>query len=136
MDVLTIERDFTAWVASVLNLTVDQDVFRGGIPEGVEQGVGVLFGSEVPSRGFYGFRPRTWNVQIIGKYADRDASMRLLSCLNGLFPRPGFTHNSTKFVSISPRGASEPYEADDGGVMKTFVSFNVLLSVLTTGAQS
>ena len=25
MDVLTIERDFTAWVASVLNLTVDQD---------------------------------------------------------------------------------------------------------------
>ena len=85
MDVVTIERDFTAWIASKLNLTVDTNIFRGGIPEGVEEGVGVLFGSEVPSRSFYGFRPRSWNVQVLAKFESRDAAFVLNSCLAGLF---------------------------------------------------
>ena len=68
MDVIAIERDFTAWVAEKLNLELDKGIYRGPIPSGLECGVGVLFGSEVPAAGFYGFRPRTWNVQILGKF--------------------------------------------------------------------
>ena len=33
MDVITIERAFTAWLAEKLNLTVDAGIYRGGIPE-------------------------------------------------------------------------------------------------------
>lgn len=135
MDVVTIERDFTAWVAGKLNLKLDKGIFRGGIPQGVGTGVGVLFGSEVSAAGFYGFRPRTWNVQILGKFDDRDAAMILLSCLNGLFPCAGFTCGETKIRHIEPRGGAEPYTVEDGGTVKTCVSFNLLLSVLTTGPQ-
>jgi len=136
MDVITIERDFTAWIADKLNLTVDTDCFRGGIPDGMEFGVGVLFGAEIPSAGFYGFRPRTWNAQILAKFDDRDAAMVLLSCLSGLFPSPGFTHGATVFKAIAPRGGSEPYTATDSGKEKTFLSFNVVVTVLTSGAQT
>lgn len=135
MDVVAIERDFTAWVAEKLNLELDKGIYRGPIPAGLECGVGVLFGSEVPAAGFYGFRPRTWNVQILGKFDDRDAAMILLSCLNGLFPCAGFTCGETKIRHIEPRGGAEPYTVEDGGKVKTYVSFNLLLSVLTTGAQ-
>ena len=136
MDVVTIERDFVNWIAGKLNLTVDENIFRGGIPQGLDQGVGVLFGSETPSQGFYGFRPRTWNAQILAKFKDRDAAMMLQSCLSGLFPCAGFTSGETRFLTIEPRGSSEPYIADDDGIEKTFVSFNIVLSVLTTGAQT
>ena len=135
MDVVTIERDFTAWIASKLNLTVDTNIFRGGIPEGVEEGVGVLFGSEVPSRSFYGFRPRSWNVQVLAKFESRDAAFVLNSCLAGLFPHAGFTHGSTRFLSISPQGEAEPFMGEDNGKTKWFVSFNMFLVVLTSGAQ-
>ena len=135
MDVITIERDFATWVAEKLNLELDRGIYRGPIPAGLECGVGVLFGSEVPTTGFYGFRPRTWNVQILAKFDDRDEAMVLLSCLNGLFPCSGFISGETKFRYIEPRGGAEPYTAEDGGKVKTCVSFNVLLSVLTTGEQ-
>ena len=135
MDVIAIERDFVNWVAGKLNLAVDEWIFRGGIPDSVEQGVGVLFGAEIPVQGFYGFRPRTWNAQILAKFDDRDAAMTFQSCLSGLFPCSGFTSGETRFLSIEPRGSSEPYAADDSGKEKTYVSFNVVLSVLTIGSQ-
>lgn len=135
MDVIAIERDFTAWVAYKLNLTVDVDCFRGGIPDGVEQGVGVLFGSEEKAPGFYGFRPRTWNVQVLAKFDDRDAAMVLQTCLNALVPHTGFTYGSTRFMSLVQRGTSEPFIADDNGKEKTFVSFNMVVTVLTSGRQ-
>ena len=136
MDVVTIERDFTAWIASKLNLEIDSGIFRGGIPEGVSEGVAVVFGSEVPSRSFYGFRPRSWNVQVLAKFESRDAAFVLNSCLNGFFPCSGFTQGSTRFLSVTPQGEGEPYSADDNGKIKWFVSFNMFVIVLTEGAQS
>ena len=136
MDVISIERDFVNWIAGKLNLTVDDGIFRGAIPKGVEHGVGVLFGSEIPAQGFYGFRPRTWNAQILAKFDDRDAAMMLQACLVGLFPCSGFRSGKTRFLTIEPKGSSEPYTADDNGKEKTFLSFNVVLSVLTNGSQT
>ena len=135
MDVIEIERDFTAWIAQKLNLTVDADCFRGGIPDGIEYGVGVIFGSEEKIAGFYGFRPRTWNVQVLAKFDSRDAAMVLQTCLNALVPNTGFAFGSTRFMSVVQRGMSEPYTAEDGGKVKTFVSFNMAVTVLTTGRQ-
>lgn len=136
MDVVTIERDFTSWVAEKLNLSPDNGIYRGGIPENLTQGIAVMLGAEIPSQGFYGFRPRTWNAQILAKFEDRDAAMMLQSTLNGLFPCPGFTCGNTKFLTVEPRGTSEPYAAEDDGRVKTFVTLNVVLSVLTAGTQT
>ena len=135
MDVIEIERAFTGYVAEKLNLAVDAGIYRGGIPEGVEYGIAVIFGSEIKATGFYGFRPRTWNVQILAKFDDRDAAMILQTCLNGLAPSTDFTHGGVKFLSIVPRGSGEPYEAADEGKIKHFVSVNWTVSVLTTGRQ-
>lgn len=136
MDVIAIERDITTWFAEQLELEPDKTLFRGGIPDGAESGVGVVFGSEIPTAGFYGFRPRTWNVQILGKFNGRDEALALLSRLSGLFPRSGFVTGGTRVVHIEPRGSGEPYAATDGGRVKTFATFNLIVSVLTTGAQT
>ena len=47
MDIVAIERDFTAWVAEKLNLEFDKGIYRGPIPAGLECGVGVLPGAGV-----------------------------------------------------------------------------------------
>lgn len=135
MDILTIERDFLGWIAEKLSLERDKTVFRGGIPEGINNAVGVVFGSEIASGGFYGFRPRTWNVQILAKFDSRDAAMIFQSCVNGLFPQPGFTFSDTTFRSITMRGDSEVFSSTDNGAEITCVTVNLLTVVLTTGSQ-
>ena len=41
-DIIQLERDLTDWAARLLGLTVDSEIFRGGIPESAENGVGVM----------------------------------------------------------------------------------------------
>ena len=41
INVEQLERELTAVVAAILNLTVDSGIYRGGIPETVENGVAV-----------------------------------------------------------------------------------------------
>ena len=135
MDVIEIERAFTAWLAEKLNLPVDAGIYRGGIPQGVDYGVAVIFGSEVKSAGFYGFRPRTWNVQILAKFDERDPALVLQTCLNALTPQPGFAYGGMQVLSLVSRGSGEPYLAEDDGKVKHFVSVNWVVSVLTTGRQ-
>lgn len=135
MDVVTIERDFLTWIAEKLSLEVDKNIFRGGIPSGICNAVGVIFGSEVAASGFYGFRPRTWNVQLLAKFDSRDAAMIFQSCVTGLFPQSGFTFNETVFRSIAPRGDSEVFSSTDNGVEISCVTVNLLAVVLTSGSQ-
>lgn len=135
MDVVVIERDFVCYLAGKLSLSVDNSIFRGGIPDGQETGVGVLLGSEINQTTFYGFRPRCWNAQILGKFVSRDDAIVFLSKLSGSFPCYDESCNFTKFLSILPRGGAEPYIASDDGVEKSYVSFNVVLTVLTNGTQ-
>lgn len=136
MNVVNIERDFTSWVADKMGLKLDTEIFRGGIPEKIKTGAAVLFGSEMPSTGFYGFRPRAWNAQILAKFDDRDEAMVFLAKVSGLFPVGNFTHGETKFLALEPISISEPYSAADRGKKKWYVSFNLVVSVLTVGAQS
>lgn len=133
MDFANVERDFTGWVATQLNKTVDSTIFRGGLPEGYDNVLGVVFGAKLQTRSFYGFRPHAWNVQIIGKYTDRDTANQVVATISNLFPIQDFSHGGTKFISAYPTAASnEPYEDDDNGKVKHFISYNLAVTVLTS----
>lgn len=132
MDIVEIERALTCYFAETLGLKVDVNIFRGGIPERIESGIGVMLGSEIKDNSF---RARTWNVQVLGKFAKRDGAMRLLSRLGQIVPSYGFTFDRVVFRSLSPRGSAEPYLAADAGKEKWFASFNMTAVVLTCGAQ-
>lgn len=137
IDIVTIERDFTAWVAEKLNLEIDKTIFRGSIPEKIKEGVAVMFGSQIPAAGFYGFRPQTWNVQILAKFDKRDNAMMFQTRVNMLFPQTGgMIYKNTNFRTIELQSMSEPYQNADHGKSKWFVSVNVVLSVLTSSAQT
>ena len=137
MDIVTIERDFTSWVAEKLNLEIDKTIFRPGIPEKIKEGVAVMFGSQIPAAGFYGFRPQTWNVQILAKFDKRDNAMMFQTRVNRLFPHAGgMIYKSTNFRTIELQSVAEPYQSADHGKNKWFVSVNVVLSVLTSSAQT
>ncbi len=133
MDVIEIERAFTSWVAEKLGLTVDTDIFRGGVPTDMD-GTAVLFNGEVKKSGM--IAPRSWNAQILAKFNDRDNALRFIAKLTGMFPCYDITHSGVTFKVISQRGSSEPYSTIDNGQIRWFASFNVLLVVLTNGAQS
>lgn len=127
MDVITIERDLTAYIADKLGMTVDTDIFRGGIPDRMDAAA-VFLNGELKS---YAILPRTYNAQVIARFNDRDEAFRFLSRLSGLFPVQGVTQGESRFMYISQRGDSEPYR--DG--LKWSASFNMIVAVLTTGAQ-
>ena len=137
MNIVNIERDFTSWIAEKLNLEIDKTIFRGGMPEKIKEGVAVMFGSQIPSAGFYGFRPQTWNVQILAKFDKRDNAMMFQTRVNRLFPQTGgVIHNNTNFRTIELQSMAEPFQGTDHGKNKWFVSVNIVLSVLTSSAQT
>lgn len=132
MDVIEIERAFTDWAAAVLGLAVDNGIYRGGVPAGVETGVGVMLNAEIKTSDL---RHRTWNAQILGKFMDRDAALRMIAQINGAVPVHGVTVSGQMFAAILPRGGGDYYTAADMGRIKTFASCNLLVLALTTGAQ-
>ena len=132
MDVIEIERVMTKWAADVLGLVIDRDVFRGGIPTGFETGIGVILSSEIRDNWP---RPRTYNVQILGKFEDRDTAWRMLSKLAERLPVYGCTFEEYTFRVMEQVGSSEPYTVEENGRIKFYASFNMLVVVLTSGAQ-
>jgi len=132
MNVVDIEKALTKWAAGVLSKTVDTDIFRGGIPTGNETGIGVLIGNEISKDML---QPRKYNVQILGKFSDRDDAMKMNSKLTGSLPIYETTSENITFRVLSQRGDAACYKAEDSGKMKWYASFNILAVVLTTGAQ-
>lgn len=132
MDIVLIEKAMTNWVAGVLGLTVDDGIFRGGIPTGFDTGVGVILNGEIRDNTL---RPRTYNVQVLGKFGDRDSALRMLSRLAEKLPIYGMTQDDLVFRVLMQRGDSEPYTAEDNGRIKYYASFNMLAVVLTEGTQ-
>ena len=132
MDIVLIEKALTNWAAGVLGLVVDVGIFRGGIPTGFDTGVGVILNGEVRDSTM---RPRTYNVQVLGKFNDRDSALRMLSKLSEKLPIYGMTQHKLVFRVLMQRGDSEPYTTEDNGKIKYYASFNMLAVVLTEGAQ-
>lgn len=132
MDVVEIERILTNWIAGMLGMTVDKNIFRGIIPAG-KTGVCVVLGSEIPT--FNQFRPRAYNLQILGKFKDRDDATRMLSKLSGSLPLHEVNISGIRFKSISQQGGGEPYRAEDDGRYYWYASFNATAVILTSGVQ-
>ncbi len=128
MDVIQLERDLTAWIAAILEKEVDAGVFRGGIPASMPTGVGVMLKSEI--KGIV-IDQQAYNVQILGKFNDRDEAMQMLDKINRAIPCYGKTAGSFTLTAVIPRGDSEPYTYQESGVVKTYASRNLIISVLT-----
>ena len=129
MDIIQLERELTNWAAQVLGLTVDSDIFRGGIPSGRDTGVGVMLHTEIKDTTI---SQPTFNAQIFGKFRDRDDAWRMLNRISRAIPCYGVQAGTVIFTSISPRGNGEPYSvAEDNGTVKICASANIIISALT-----
>lgn len=108
------EQSVTELFASKLGLVVDAQIFRGGIPQGINTGVGVVAGSleTVP---YYGVRNPTFDVQILGRFHHRDDAFTLLSKLYSLNIERGTQYYGFCYKSITRTSSIEPYKADDSG---------------------
>lgn len=135
MNIIKIEEDFITYLAQALNLTIDTDIYRGGIPADAEYGIGVIWGTEIKNSSFYGFRPRTWNVQILAKFDEHDKAMILLTKLNDIFPCSEFSCGETNFIAVYTSDSTELYSTMENNKEKICLSFNIVIPVLTEGAQ-
>ena len=91
IDPAQVERALTQLLAEKLHLTVDKDIFRGGLPLGVD-GVGVELTEEKLSN-TAGLR--TIRAIVCCRNTSRDAVFAILHSLSGLFPVYG------KIVSVN-----------------------------------
>lgn len=135
INVKELEQSVTSYIATLLGKTVDTDVFRGGIPEGVETGVGVIIGVElnnVSSQRASAYElhtaSRLFELQIIGKFNSRDDAWDLVTAVRDLFPVWNLALHDFKIISLIPRGDSIVYPVKDKGREKHFTSINLILN--------
>ena len=129
MDRKQLEKDLTVWIAAKLGMTIDTDIFRGGIPAEADKDklAGVMILSKIP-KVYPGLKDI--NCQVLGKFVDRDDAQAMLNTLSEAIPCYGKTVNDTTFVSMVPKGEGSPYKADDKGKTKHFASFNFIIAIL------
>ena len=129
MSAVAIERVLTQWTAEVLGRTVDTDICRGGIPAGKKNFVSVMLGGEIPDSRI---GPRTWNLQILGRFVSRDDALEMLDRLAGSVPFYDLETGGVRIVSLVPRGGGEPYPAGGNGALGWNASANFEVSALLT----
>jgi len=132
IDVKTLEKELTAYFATVLNLTVDTNIFRGAIPENVQNGVAVrIIGQNIASN----IDHPTYRVQVFGKFTNRDDAWTMLTKMAGCLPGYGRETTSYILVNMLPEGEGvTPYETLDNGGRTHNASVVVRVCVLTRGA--
>ena len=125
-DYKALEATLTQYFAEVLNLAIDEEIFRGGIPSGVEHGVGVIFKGEVRDGTL---NPRV-TVQVLGKFDTRDEALEVLTKLSDCAPRYGVDNDGYSYglsAILPTSGVGSPYLASDRGKVKHFISCNYLV---------
>ena len=126
MDLTEAERDLTSFFAEKLNLAIDSQIFRGQIPEGFD-GIAVRIDSMIDSNVA---SPLTCNVQLIGKFPDRDDGLNFVGKVPFAVPCWNVQLEHVCIKSLFFRGSGTVYQDTDAGVVKNFVSIN-LVAVLT-----
>jgi len=133
MNTTLLEQELTAYFATLLNRTVDTDIFRGALPESVSQGICVRITNRISGTLF---DLPTFNIQILGKFQSRADALSLIEAFAPpAVPAygtalPHFTLPDVQFAG-DPIG---PYTAPDKGRILHFASINLRISVLTAGA--
>lgn len=108
------ERSATGLIAERLGLVVDEQIFRGGIPQGVPTGVGVVANSlaTVP---YYGVSHPTFDVQVLGRFLHRDEAATLLSRLYSMNIERGAQYGGFAYIDAARTSEIAPYQSDEGG---------------------
>lgn len=125
------ERSATGLFASKLGLVEDMQIFRGGIPQGVETGVGVMANTLAPVP-YYGVANPTFDVQILGRFLRRDEANTLLSRIYSLNIERGTRHGGFTFWNIMRTSEIAPYQADENGRLCWCVSVHFRIQADTT----
>ncbi len=102
IDWTAFERATTALLASKLELAVDTQIFRGGIPQGVETGVGVL-ANTLATLPYYGVAHPSFDVQVLGRFRTRDEASAMLSKLYAMNIERGTVHGVKQDIKILAR---------------------------------
>jgi len=127
MNAINLERALTKFWADTLGLTVDTNIFRGGIPSTQTEGAAVVLGAEFTSN-----NPavKRYNVQILGKYVSRDAALQMLEDISAALPCYNKVVTLTE-GNVTIRGMlmleSDGIRAQtDNGQEKNFFTFNLI----------
>jgi hypothetical protein len=143
INVQKLEQNMTAYIATTLGKTVDVDVFRGGIPDGVDTGIGVIVAMEINevtslSASAYELQPvaRLFAVQIIGKFNSRDDAWSLLSSMRGLVPVYNHALDDFTIVCLAARGDSNVEATNDKGKVKHVANINLVLNAIPKTAEA
>jgi len=126
MDLTKAERDLTSFFAEQLDLELDSEIFRGQIPAG-QNGIAVRIDSMIDADRS---EPVTCNVQLIGKFPDRDDGLSFVGNVSLIVPCWNVQLEHVCVKSLFFRGSGTVYPDTDAGVVKNFVSVN-LVAVLT-----
>lgn len=132
MDIINAERALTQFWADALGLTVDTNIFRGGISASKPEGIAVILGTEITSND-----PaiKKYNVQIIGKYNDRDAALQMVEDASVALPCYGQTvtlldddkaEYEIAIRGMIKHGSGGTWSQSDDGKKKTYASFNLI----------
>ena len=134
IDVTELEKSLTMFVANKLGLTVDVNVFRGGIPDGVDEGLGVLIdtdksnGATWPSVVYeIHAASRAFDAQVVGKYNTREQAWSMVTALRDLYPVWNEPLHNFTIVSMTGRGDCAVYPVADAGRTKYYTSLNLQL---------
>ncbi|QSH41867.1 hypothetical protein P0136_05805 [Lentisphaerota bacterium ZTH] len=85
IDMIQFERALTSYIADKLNLEVDKEIFRGGLPFGVNGcGVAIIGKSASNIPGFQEF-----DIKFFCRYEERDCVLQLINKLDRLLPEYG-----------------------------------------------
>ena len=125
MNIVDIERAITSWIAGLLGMTVDRDVFRGGIPHGHDNAIGVLTNSEYADNSI---NFRDLKMQILGRFDDRDNALRALDAVYRDLPRYGMLVRGTRIDAVTLDGDPAIFRDSSDGKDQFCVSVNLMVS--------
>ncbi len=126
----TLEKALQAWLASKLGLVVDTKLFRGAIPSGVDNAACVRL--ETPLKENAPVQMDAWNVQILGKFKERDDAMAFVANVSRLVPAHGISitvgASTVELNSVIPRGDGATYQdGPDAGSLKWMATINLIV---------
>jgi len=119
LDPAQIERALTQYIAEKLGLTVDKDIFRGGIIPG-QNGCGVyLLGENLLNPASM----RHFDAEVSFRHEDRDVVMNAMTDLAAVLPKYGVTINDVTgggviFSAIIKKSQTYMHPVADGGQLK------------------
>ena len=120
-----IEKGMTEVLASILGLTIDVDIFRGGIPDD-KLGGGVMLEYDVSEN-----EPQVlqYTVNFVYKSADRDEVLGVVGKLSRTLPAFGLVGNGKVFMEIIKNGGGGVFKHIDDGVIHYYYSLDLIIEV-------